>query len=268
MSMPRITRREQGVVFGAILVGEGAERYFDCLSGPWKDRCAEAYNYLKGLGFSERRQLVAEMGRGLLSPVPEGIESVHPSWIAALLEQQTAPVAAAVYQLLPPKLAAELTQFDGPCGLSAGVRMRLAGHVLVQLRPMIEPSDGGVGWSMVAWPAQRLLRLLYHFGALVLGQSLVRLDETERDTFLASAEPGESLELVRTAMRLRPPAAGALLRGGFTADPVTGGMRRALMSLGGYTTCCGVELVGCHQPGTTVAQRSRVADLAGTDLWS
>lgn len=159
---------EGGALLGAVLSGNDGG-LFERLGGPWRARCEAAHLALSAQTAQQRRQIASRLSRRLLSPLPDGIEGVHPSWIAWLLDRHHPQVAAAISSLLPDGVRPASSDEILSPSVPPAIRLRVATHVLADLRPMSGASlEAAIGADLIAWQPERLRDACTRFGCLVL----------------------------------------------------------------------------------------------------
>lgn len=223
---------EQGIILAALLDGhEDAAAPLGRIAG---QDCAEQYAELQRATAAGRRHLVAQLSRRLFSPVPAGLDRIHPGWIRHLLEAQRPEVARVVLAALPATVVARAgLELDGtwdPSGVPPWVRAQLLRRVLGSLEPMPvrsaveEPAPD----RLVDLPLAALEGLLTRLGVVLLAWLTRRAGDP---TLIDSAE------------QRVPPELGSLFRRAVDADrplprelaaltlPGAGEMRRRLQSL-------------------------------------
>jgi hypothetical protein len=183
----------QGILLAACLDGRG-DVILQRLSGPAAEHCREAYQALVTLHPAERRRVIADLARDLLSPLPYRLHRVHPSWIRSLLAAEPPAVAAAVARLLPPEVSVPLEhkQGSGPAPPAALAHV-LCRRVLAVIEPMPPAIDDH---RRIETPAQlprlspaRLRDLLLRMGCLHLASAAHHTSPAEQQRLLALFPP-------------------------------------------------------------------------------
>lgn len=223
---------EQGIILAALLDGhEDAAAPLRRISG---QDCAAGYAELRRGTAADRRQTAALLSRRLFSPLPAGLDRIHPSWIQHLLAAQRWEVARVVLAALPAAVVArsglEPDPTWDPAGVPPWVRAQLLRRVLGPLEPMPSGSavDDPTPGRLVALPLAALEGLLARLGVVLLA----RLARRAKDP-----------ALVDSAGRSVPPDLGPLFRRALDAPlplprelaaltlPSAGEVRRRLQSL-------------------------------------
>ncbi|MCC6746972.1 MAG: hypothetical protein IT371_04890 [Deltaproteobacteria bacterium] len=168
-----LTDTERGVVLGALLAGEGGAGPLARLTGAGGARCVAAFRRASQTDGGLRRRWIRELVAEVLAPVPRELAQVHPSWVAALLEEEPEELRAAVWPALSPGLqhALEALRPKAVRDLPAPLRLALCRGLLGPLGA-VDLSAGDevpeVLRGLHAWDAERLARALARLGVLVL----------------------------------------------------------------------------------------------------
>jgi hypothetical protein len=172
--LEQLSAPEQGALLGALLDGR------DDAAGPLSriagGVCLEHHTALSRGPASTRRRAAAVLSRSL-SPLPAGLERIHPSWLDHLISQQSPRVAALVLRTLPATVTSRLESAAAapPREPPGWVRPWLVRAVLGGLEPMPGElaSPPTAAPMLPRLPQARLQGTLTRIGLLVLA-SLVR----------------------------------------------------------------------------------------------
>jgi hypothetical protein len=160
--------------------GDGA-RGLARLTEDWGRPCLAAWGEVISLDSTRRRGVVLSLSQRLFSPLPRGIERIHPSWLQPLVDGEPPEIAELLSQALPAELLAQLQIHRPPSRrshLPPALRPFLLRQILKPLQSM--PSARTVGASLerledlVHWPEPRLRQALLHLGCLIAASLMQR----------------------------------------------------------------------------------------------
>lgn len=203
-ALEQLEEAEQGVVLAALLAGRDGGALERIAEGP---RCNEALQACRRLEPAQRRQAITALARRLLSPLPRHLERVHPSWIQALLERESAPVVQVVVRSLTPELRQLLVLPalpSTPPRASGAIQAQILRSVLGQLCSMPPAADSPPDaplqryGDLLGWRRGRLEAALEALGALALASGL-SADPALRERTLAGL-PRPTAALLRRAL--------------------------------------------------------------------
>jgi hypothetical protein len=154
---------------------------------------------LQELPREQRVTALAVLLRDLLTPLPPGIETLHPSWVAEALASE------------PPELAAALApggeEGGGGMSLEPEVRRQLRRVVFAPLEPLAAEPAGPLGAQLAALAEPELLFEVTRRGARTLGASLAGAPLESRARAMASIGAPWASELAAEAARHLDPTA-------------------------------------------------------------
>jgi len=202
---------DSGVVLGAIVAGQQGDAILRRIAGERGERCLASYGAIMAQGRKLRQRTIQRLTKGLLSPLPEGLELIHPTWIARTLSQQPPALAAIVAQSLPAELRpARLNDAPAP-KVTPRARLHLCAYVLRKLHVMPEATEctAADGSDLVLWPQARLEQLFDAVGCLVLADLGQQAGSSYRER-LVSTLPRPYSSWIRRARGLLPQDGSAL----------------------------------------------------------
>ena len=188
----QLTGLQRGFVLGALLFREQAASALEQLDGQFKQGCVAAVEAAVALERAARLDLTQRLTQQLLYGLSDGLDRVHPSWVAHLLADQPAPVSASVLRVLPPIHQQALPALGvGPASIPVQVALPLAQHLLSPLAPMVAPRDQAhaEGGDLLGTHAEPLVQTVRSAATLVLLQ-LARQAGSPLKARLREALPG------------------------------------------------------------------------------
>ncbi len=158
--------------------------------------CAGIWRKLQQAGESRREGILAEWRAEAASPVPQGLERLHPSWIARALEGEPAHLVRLAVTDLPEGVRAyAVGMVGGGAGTGKDDELRacpsatkreIARMAFGSLTPLCESACGPLAETLCALPFDALLIEATRRGARVVGQSLAGASPTLRAHAMAA----------------------------------------------------------------------------------
>jgi hypothetical protein len=276
------TAEEQGVVLAALMAGEHGAGPLERLAGEVGQRCRRAFGALRALDAAGRRRAVLQLSRRVFSPLPAGLEQVHPSWIQHVIERESPAVQAVLLSALPTAVLSRLGLEQGPAprpDLPAWVRPVLCRRVLGVFGPMppATPTDASPLErleQLATWPVERLSATLTQLGLIVLASSATHTkDPSLAEAARAALPPALARRFDQAAkLELALPPQRQDHRG---TSPDTKGRRQARPQRRpdagppeGRLLALGVELLAAGTPARAARQiAQRLPRQQGLPLW-
>jgi len=190
-----LTPEERGSVLALYHMGKDAKllAYSTTCSG---ERCGAALAALKAMPAGDRENWLAETTAQALSPVPEDISELHPSWIGEAIRGEPLPLIRAIADCLPdPARAAVnsvLLDHDrdetamGATDLAPTLLADLARLLLLPLEPLCAPDVGPLAAELRRLPFDQLILRVMGLGAEILGRSLYGTPASLRAKMMAT----------------------------------------------------------------------------------
>jgi hypothetical protein len=209
----RLEPEERGVLLAALL-GAGAAP-LAALAEPARARCEAAWGDLQRAGRTERATVTALLLGQTAQPLPAALETLHPSWLAALVADEPPALVRALLEGLPPALqaAADLPPSDGTTALDVaaalppGLRPALQRLLFAPALELLEDISGPIARALCALDTDELLGELERRGAAALGASLAGAPPEAQARALAGL--GSRLAPVARAAMSAPKASAA-----------------------------------------------------------
>jgi hypothetical protein len=187
----------RGILLSLFALGAG-ESVLEGLDEKRGTVCDRGWQALLALTEAERSRLLDEWRAEAASPLPRGLERLHPSWIVATLEGEPAHIVRLVALGLPESLRAIVLGMpavvDGisqPAGQIAtfpgSTRREVERVAFGWLAPLSESDCGPRAESLLALAFDELLSEITRRGARAVGQSLVGAAPALRARAMAAA---------------------------------------------------------------------------------
>ncbi|HEY6475088.1 MAG TPA: hypothetical protein VI456_00815 [Polyangia bacterium] len=221
---------EKGLVLGALLARMPPESFLTRFGAGAGVRGRSALEALGAESRSARAATLAELIALVRSPVPAGVERIHPDWLrerltpeqSAVIRLVTAGLPAEVLRVAEEIMIARGEQSTGSATASAAGAAELRRHVFSGLVPLAEPGGptGPIAAPLMSLPLAAVTEAIETRGAETLGISLrgapspvvaraaVNLGEQLARSLLEAAARAGSLEERAAARRLVEQVAG------------------------------------------------------------
>jgi len=254
-----LSLEEKGLVLGAALAHTPAAELEARLGGAAGARCAAALAALSDEARSARAAAIAALTALVRSPVPAGVERIHPDWLRERFERETSAVVRAVAAGLPPEVRAvagevlrargedaRVPHREADAGAAALQRVTFAG--LVPLDGAGAPT-GPIARELTALAPDDVARAIATRGAETLGRSL---------------RGGPAPDIARAAAAVGEALAPVLLDAARAdGDPGARDRAREVIAAAGVATSGDPALaIGVHAVAALLAEEGEAALLA------
>ena len=176
-----LTPEERGSVLALYRMGKDA-KLLAYSSKCSVERCGAALADLKAMSAGDRENWLTETTSLALSPVPEDISGLHPSWISEAISGEPLPLIRAIVDCLPDPARAAVGSvlpehdLDGTAtastDLAPSLLVDLARLLLLPLEPLCAPDVGPLAAELRVLPFDQLILRVIGLGAEILGRSL------------------------------------------------------------------------------------------------
>jgi hypothetical protein len=171
----------RGILLCLLALG-GDESVLGALDEKRQAACAWAWRDLQRAGESLREEILAEWRAEAASPTPQGLDRLHPSWIAMALEDEPAHLVRLIVSDLPEDVRAyalgvvggdpEASHDDPIRACPTATKREIVRLALGSLAPLCESACGPLAETLCGLPFDALLTEATRRGARTVGQSL------------------------------------------------------------------------------------------------
>lgn len=183
-------------------------------------RCAEGLAALAALSAGDRDAWLADTAALAVSPAPEDLSALHPSWISEAIRTEPLPLIRAIVACLPDPARATVEAVLPPpdqdetvmasTDLPPPVLLDLARLVFLPLEPLCAPPVGPLATELRALPFDQLILRVMGLGAELVGRSLHGAPSNLRAKLMATVGEPWATVMARAFGETPSPEARAL----------------------------------------------------------